>query len=239
MPHYRDEAIVLRTHKLGEVDRILTLLTRTHGQVRAVAKGVRKTSSRFGARLEPFMVADLQLYEGRNLDTVSQAEQLASYGSEIVADYARYTVACAMTEAAERLTRETSTEAHYLLLLGGLRALSAGELPANQILDSYLLRALSLSGWIPDLDNCHSCGSLGESFSIHTGLVSCVNCELPGSVRLGSSGLSLMAALLAGDWSQVSSSKEVTKTAVSGVVSGYLQWQLEKGLRAMSHVERS
>ena len=117
--------------------------------------------------------------------------------------------------------------------------MSAGELPANQILDSYLLRALSLSGWIPDLDNCHSCGSLGESFSIHTGLVSCVNCELPGSVRLGSSGLSLMAALLAGDWSQVSSSKEVTKSAVSGVVSGYLQWQLEKGLRAMSHVERS
>jgi DNA repair protein RecO (recombination protein O) len=48
-----------------------------------------------------------------------------------------------------------------------------------------------------------------------------------------------MAALLAGDWSQVSSSKEVTKSAVSSVVSGYLQWQLEKGLRAMSHVERS
>ena len=78
MPHYRDEGIILRTHKLGEVDRILTILTKEHGQIRAVAKGVRKTSSRFGARLEPFMVADLQLYEGKNLDTVSQAEQLAS-----------------------------------------------------------------------------------------------------------------------------------------------------------------
>ena len=63
MPHYRDEGIVLRTHKLGEVDRIVTVLTKSHGQIRAVAKGVRKTSSRFGARLEPFMVADLQLYE--------------------------------------------------------------------------------------------------------------------------------------------------------------------------------
>ncbi|MEY3966613.1 MAG: repair protein RecO, partial [Actinomycetota bacterium] len=68
MPHYRDEGIVLRTHKLGEVDRILTILTKDHGQIRAVAKGVRKTSSRFGARLEPFMVCDLQLFEGKNLD---------------------------------------------------------------------------------------------------------------------------------------------------------------------------
>ena len=70
MPVYRDEAVVLRTHKLGEADRIVTLLTRRHGKVRAVAKGVRRTGSKFGARLEPFMVADLQLYEGRTLDVV-------------------------------------------------------------------------------------------------------------------------------------------------------------------------
>lgn len=238
MPHYRDEAIVLRTHKLGEVDRILTLLTRHHGQVRAVAKGVRKTSSRFGARLEPFMVADIQLYEGRNLDTVSQAEQLASYGAEIVSDYSRYTVACAMAEAAERLTRETSSEQHYLLLLGGLRSLSAGVIASNQILDSYLLRALALSGWVPDLGLCHQCSSLGESFSIHTGLVSCKSCELPGSVRVGSSGLSLMQALISGDWESVSQASDQAKQNVSGVVSGYLQWQLEKGLKSLNHVER-
>ena len=65
---YRDEAIVLRTHKLGEADRIITLLTRQHGRVRAVAKGVRRTTSRFGSRLEPFTHVDLQLAEGRNLD---------------------------------------------------------------------------------------------------------------------------------------------------------------------------
>ena len=68
MPLYRDEAVVLRTHKLGEADRIVTLLTRHHGRVRAVAKGVRRTTSKFGARLEPFTHVDLQLAEGRNLD---------------------------------------------------------------------------------------------------------------------------------------------------------------------------
>ena len=76
---YRDEAIVLRTHKLGEADRIVTLLTRQHGRVRAVAKGVRRTTSRFGSRLEPFTHVDLQLAEGRNLDVITQAETIQPF----------------------------------------------------------------------------------------------------------------------------------------------------------------
>ncbi|MCF8540450.1 MAG: DNA repair protein RecO, partial [Aurantimicrobium sp.] len=98
MPLYRDEGVILRTHKLGEADRILTVLTRNHGKVRAVAKGVRRTASKFGARLEPFMVADLQFYEGRSLDTVSQAETIASYGVAIAADLDLYRVASVMVE---------------------------------------------------------------------------------------------------------------------------------------------
>ena len=78
MPVYRDEAIVLRVQKLGEADRIVTLLTRGHGRVRGVARGVRKTSSRIGARLEPFGHVDVQLYEGRSLDTVTQVESIAA-----------------------------------------------------------------------------------------------------------------------------------------------------------------
>lgn len=73
MPLYRDAAIVLRTHPLGEADRIVTMLGHQRGKVRAVAKGVRRTRSRFGARLEPAMVVDVQCYEGRSLDTITQA----------------------------------------------------------------------------------------------------------------------------------------------------------------------
>jgi len=80
VPLYRDEAIVLRTHKLGEADRIITLLTRHHGRVRAVAKGVRRTTSKFGSRLEPFTHVDLQLAEGRSLDIITQADTLAHRG---------------------------------------------------------------------------------------------------------------------------------------------------------------
>ena len=76
---YRDDAIVLRTHPLGEADRIITLLTRRHGKVRAVAKGVRRTGSRFGARLEPFTLVDVQLHAVRNLHTVTQVVTIEAF----------------------------------------------------------------------------------------------------------------------------------------------------------------
>src|SRR5690606_4845079 len=127
MPTYRDEAVVLRTHKLGEADRIVTMLSRSHGKVRAVAKGVRRTKSRFGARLEPFMVVDVQCHIGRSLDTVTQAESLASYGADISDDYASFTAANAMVETADRLTDDDGSLQQYLLLVGALRSLARRE----------------------------------------------------------------------------------------------------------------
>ncbi|HEU0257667.1 MAG TPA: DNA repair protein RecO, partial [Microbacteriaceae bacterium] len=141
---YRDEGVVLRTHKLGEADRIVVLLTRENGKVRAVAKGVRRTSSKFGSRLEPFSHIDVQCHVGRSLDIVTQVETLTPFGANIAADYPRYTAGTAMLETAERLTpeeREPSVQ-QYLLLVGGLRALVAGDHDSGLVLDSYLVRSL-------------------------------------------------------------------------------------------------
>ena len=126
MSLYRDEAVVLRRHKLGEADRIVTLLTRHHGVVRAVAKGVRRTSSRFGARLEPGMHVDLQLAQGRSLDVVTQAVTLHAFAEGLVSDYSVYTTATVVLETAERVCgaeHEPATQQH-LLLVGAMRALS-------------------------------------------------------------------------------------------------------------------
>ena len=82
---YRDDGIVLRTQKLGEADRIITLLSRRTARVRAVAKGVRRTKSRFGARLEPFTHVDLMIYPGRSLDVITQAETMRAYGQPLAA----------------------------------------------------------------------------------------------------------------------------------------------------------
>src|SRR5689334_9359810 len=150
---YRDRAVVLRQHKLGEADRIVTLLTRDHGLVRAVAKGVRRTRSKFGARLEPFAHIDVQLYPGRNLDIVTQVQAIDAFASDIVSDYGRYTCACAMLETAERIAGEehAPVPALHRLTVAALRAVADGTRPRELVLDAYLLRAVRRAGATPGL----------------------------------------------------------------------------------------
>jgi DNA repair protein RecO (recombination protein O) len=240
VPTYRDEAVVLRTHKLGEADRIVTFLSRYHGQVRAVAKGVRRTASKFGARLEPFMVADVQFYEGRNLDTVSQVETLGSYGREIIEDYSSYTAATAMVETAERLTGEDSQPQQYLLLVGALRSLSNREHEPGLILDSYLLRALAIAGWAPNFFDCSRCGDPGphEAFVMQVGGVVCRECRPAGAAVIDPLTAEHLGALLSGDWALLDSSPESIRSAASGIVAAYSQWHIERGLKSLQHVER-
>jgi DNA repair protein RecO (recombination protein O) len=248
VPLYRDEAVVLRTHKLAEADRIVTLLTREHGRVRAVAKGVRRTSSRFGSRLEPFTHVDLMLAEGRNLDTVTQAETLSSFSGTLGNDYERYTAGTVMLETAERLASEERQPSvqQFLLLVGGLRAMAAGERRPAQVLDSYLLRALSVAGYAPSLLHCAHCGTLpsqdGHShrwFNPSMGGVLCPTCRVPGSASPAPETVTLLGALLAGDWPVVETAAPRQLTEASGLVAAYLQWHLERGLRSLAHVERS
>jgi DNA repair protein RecO (recombination protein O) len=240
VPVYRDEAVVLRTHKLGEADRILTLLTRRHGKVRAVAKGVRRTGSKFGARLEPFMVADLQLYEGRTLDVVTQAESIGSYGAEITQDYGSYTAANAMVEAADKLTEDEGSLQQYLLLVGALRSLSRLEHGASLTLDSYLLRALALAGWAPSFQDCARCGTVGDHTAVvvQLGGVVCDACAPPGTPRIAPSTVALLGALLAGDWTYAEAAGQGDRNQASGIVAAYTQWHLERGLRSLPHVDR-
>ena len=147
MSLYRDSGVVLRTHKLGEADRIITLLTRERGLVRAVAKGVRKTSSRFGGRLEPFMHVDLQLAEGRSLDIITQVETLNPFARDLGSSYPAYTAGTAMLETAERLVEDGEPAIQQVqLLVGALKALVGGRSTPSLILDSYQLRAASNSG---------------------------------------------------------------------------------------------
>jgi DNA repair protein RecO (recombination protein O) len=239
VPTYRDEIVVLRTHKLGEADRIVTMLSRSHGKLRAVAKGVRRTSSRFGARLEPFMVADVQLYQGRSLDIVQQAESIGAYGAEIAVHYDRYTSASAMVEAADRLNEAEATPNQYLLLVGGLRALSLGEHSSRSILDSYLLRAMALSGWAPSLSECARCGAPGphDSFVAQLGGLVCRDCAPVGAARVDAETVSLLRALMSGTWDEVDGASARATAAASGLVAAYTQWHLERGIRSLDHVE--
>ncbi len=243
MALYRDEAVVLRTQKLGEADRIITLLTRRHGRVRAVAKGVRRTTSKFGARLEPFTQVDLQLYAGRELDIVTQAEGIESFGESIGGDYGRYTAGSAILETVERLTAEEREPALrlYLLLVGGLRALSGGEHSPPLVLDAFALRALALAGYEPSLSGCARCGAAGphRAFAVPAGGMVCGGCRPAGSVAPAAGTVELLDALMSGDWALADGSGLREQREASGLVAAYLQWHLERGLRSLRLVERA
>ncbi|RGE21515.1 DNA repair protein RecO [Leucobacter sp. wl10] len=236
MPLYREQGVVLRTRKLGEADRIVTLLTRGRGLLRAVAKGVRRTSSKFGARLEPFMVADLQCFEGRTLDTITQAETLGAYGPSISADYDRYRAGSVIVETAERLAEGEASRELYALLVGALRTLAAGRIPPDLVRDGYLLRAMSLAGWTPGFDACVRCGAPGphSAVVVQLGGVVCEACRAPGSPRLDAGSVALLAALLAGDWDAALGASERERGQAAGIAAAYTQWHLERGLRSFS-----
>jgi DNA repair protein RecO (recombination protein O) len=253
MPLYRDEAVVLRVHKLGEADRIVTMLTRRHGRVRAVGKGVRRTSSRFGARLEPGSHIDVQLYtrlpDGqaepggrRGLDVVQQIESLGAFGAHLATDYPRWTAASVICETAERLTEEGEPALRlYLLVVGALRALTARDHDAGLILDAFIIRAMANAGWEPALRECAKCSAPGPhaGFNVAAGGVVCDGCRPGGSTRPQPLTIDLLTALLAGDWAVADASETSARREASGLVAAHLQWHLERGLRSLPLVDRS
>ena len=157
---YRDTAVVLRTYKLGEADRIVVLLTAENGKVRAVAKGVRKTMSRFGARLEPMSHVRLLLYRGRELDIVSQAESVEPL-SPMLASLDRASQGMAVLEAADQLALEREpNEQLYRMVIGALRTIA--ERPSPLVVPAFYWKLLAAEGLRPELDACVRCGEDGE-----------------------------------------------------------------------------
>jgi DNA repair protein RecO (recombination protein O) len=245
---YRTDALVLRTYKLGEADRIIVLLTPGHGQIRAVAKGVRRTTSKFGATLEPFMLSRLQLVRGRNLDIITQAASITPYGQRIAADYDAYAAASAMVETAERLTLAEIGEhgggveapSQYRLLHGALAALARSAHAPRLLLDSYLLRALATAGWAASFTECARCGAPGPHRSVNVTLGGsvCDNCRPPGSSTPAPETVGLLAALLSGRWDVADASPEPARREAAGIVAGYLQFHLERHLKSLSVMDQ-
>lgn len=243
MALYRDEALVLRTQKLGEADRIITMLTRQHGRIRAVAKGVRRTKSKFGARLEPGSHIDVQMYEGRTFDTITQVETFSHYFEALADDYQRYTIASAILETAERFTSHENEPAlqEYLLVVGAMKALAEKRYDPSLILDAFLLRSCAIGGYAPSLSQCSRCETPGPHryFSLVGGGSVCAECRPSASATPAPETLALMSALLTGDWESAMASDQRNRREANGLIAAYLQWHLERGLRSLPLVERA
>jgi DNA repair protein RecO (recombination protein O) len=234
---YRDEAIVVRTYKLGEADRIVVLFTRDRGKVRAVAKGVRKTSSRFGARLEPMSHVALQLYEGRELDTVTQAESLDHF-RELRDDLDRITHAASMLEVVDHMTQEREPNAKlYTMLVGALRTLATHDHPL--VAPAFFWKLLALEGFRPMVDACVVCERTDGlcAFDLDEGGVLCTD-HRRGSA-LSPEALDLLQAILGGRLgAALEQPVSPATTDVEHLATRAIEHHLQRRLRSIGVLDR-
>ena len=238
MSLYHDRGVVLRTHKLGEADRIVVMLTRGHGKVRAVAKGVRKTKSRFGGRLEPPCHVELLLYEGRELDIVSQAETIDHFPT-VRDDLDRLGRAVSMLEAADQLALERQPNAQlYDMLVGALRALAEQDAPL--VLAGFFLKVLALEGFGPQVDACAVCGSPGPlvSWAIEEGGLRCGAHRQGPAVSPGA--VEVLQLVLGGRLgSALNETRAPVVSEVDHLATRALEHQLERRLRSVTALHRA
>ena len=230
-----DQGIVLRSFPFGEADKVVVLLSPNNGKLRTVAKGIRKTKSRFGGRLETFCHVDLVLYEGRNLDTITQVEMIEPFHS-LRADLDRVVAAGAMTEVADAVAQENETSVRlFLLVQRGLRALDAG--PAHpDLVSSFLLKAAETIGVAPALDRCAGCGRTDDlrRFSFAAGGVLCERCRTPGAYALRDGLTAYLARLAAADLAELPPPEDRFVGEARGVARRFVEYHLERQIQSLA-----
>jgi DNA repair protein RecO (recombination protein O) len=231
---YKTEAVVLRSIRFGEADRVLHLYTSDRGRVGAVAKGVRKTKSRFGARLEPLSHAELMLHEGSGeLQTVTGVQLLASHQAARD-DYYRLGVGLIGAEAMLRLFSEQErNERAFTALTRFLDVLdesprAAERPPLDPLALAFQLKLLWLSGYLPHLTSCAECGADDATlvgYSPRAGGAVCRACATKAeAIALGADGIAGIEALLArplADAVSLGLSERATRDALRVVTASY------------------
>lgn len=254
MSLYRDQGVALRHYRLSEADRIVVFMTSGHGKVRAVAKGIRKTKSRFGARLEPPANVSVLFYEGRELDIVSQAETL-DHWRPIRDDLARMTDAMSMLEAVDQTAQERQPDARlYQMLVAALRTLADRERRSPLLVAAFYWKLLAMEGYGPVLDRCASCeapaapaaggvpGAVGGvplvAFDLSHGGALCRDCRqgLPVSPE----ALQLLTRILGGGLARALQEPDSALTSeVAALATRSMEQHLERRLRAIHALERA
>lgn len=237
MTNYRDDAVVLRTYRLGESDRIVVLLTETNGKVRAVAKGVRKTRSRLGSRLEPLSHVSVLLHKGRELDIVSQVEALDT-ASALRADLDKMTQGLAMLEAVDQMTIDREPVPHiHRMLVGALGALARDG--SSLVVGAFYLKLLAVEGFEPELARCTSCAATEElvAFDVVNGGVQCRSCRTGPAISSGA--VALMRRILGGQLAGALAEPESPITReVTHIATVAIERQCERRLKSVGMFER-
>jgi len=222
MTQYLERAVVLRTYKLGEADRIVVLMTQGHGKVRAVAKGIRKTKSKIGARLEPMSHVEILLYKGRELDVVNQVELISSSAK--------------LHHDLDRLTQGISMHL-YNMLVGALQSLADQASPV--VVAAFYWKLLAAEGVSPQVKKCVGCEQEVElvAFDISQGGAQCRSCRT--GVSISQPALQLLQQVLGG---QLNIALAQEASAASGelthLATQAMEHFIERRLRSTSLFDR-
>lgn len=221
--------MVLRTMRLGEADRIVTFMGRASGKIRAVAKGVRKTKSRFGGRLEPFCHNYLVIWKSRtSLDIVTQAEVIEPFRA-IREDLSRFALGEVMLEAVDRVIQERERSPRiFSLLVDSLHGLASDGSPL--VVAGFLLRLCALAGFGPSLARCAECGAHAQFFSPGQGGAVCAGCRTLDAEEVGTGVLELLKDIVTeGAWMGVDPGLARSATRLARF---YAEYHLERRLKS-------
>jgi DNA repair protein RecO (recombination protein O) len=200
-----------------------------------VAKGVRRTKSRFGGRLEPFTHVDLVLYEGRNLDTITQVSVIEAFPA-VRSDLQRVMTAGTMVEATDAVAQERQPSARlFLLLQRGLKALDSGTV-GSDLLSAFLLKLADVVGVAPALGRCASCGRHEDldRFSFAGGGTMCRACRAEGTVKLRAGVTQYLAGLAAADLAFLPPSDPVLSSEAMAITRRFVEYHLDRRLVSMA-----
>ena len=200
MKEIADEAVVLRTYKSGESDRVVVLWTRHHGKLRVLAKGVRKTSSRMGGSLEPMGHVKVDLVKGRGDLWITKHVTHLERMTNLRNDYARISAGLAVVEVVDAIpTDEAADEGIFEMLVRVLLTLDNTEFHPELVASSFFFKLLAYDGSEPVVDFCVNCESPGPlvAFNAEVGGTLCANCR--SGTALSADALLLIRRILGGE----------------------------------------
>ena len=242
---FRAEAIVLRRSDFGEADRLLTLFTKEHGKLRAIAKGARKPQSRKTGHVELFMRTQFLLGTGRSMAIVTQAELIEPYNA-LRDDLVRTTYAGYATELLDRFTADEDRNVSQYNLLADTLARLCSHPEIRLVARYYELRLLSLAGFRPQLFNCVGSGEAIEEenqyFSPELGGL--LKPERRGMDRtarpISSVAVKVLRYLQTRSWDTVASLqlRPDLHRELEGIMVHYLTYVLERDLKSIDFLHR-
>lgn len=232
----REQGIVLRGFPFGEADRVVVFVSPNHGKLRAVAKGVRRTKSRFGGRLEPLTHVDLVLYQGRNLATITQVSVIEPF-PRVRNDLDAVLLAGSMAEVVGKVVVEDEPSHRlFLLLQRGLHSLEQGA-RGMDLLASFLLKLMDALGQAPSLRWCAACGRGGalDRFSLAGGGLVCTTCDVGGSFRLREGLVSYLDELATADLLGFTGGDGPMAGDAAGLTRRFVEFHIETGLAGLAY----